>query len=289
MTARTTGDLCGFTITNETSYGTTGTTKKFGGVLSTLETPSEETLDYDQGCGTRQWVNIVKTMESFGWTADFTSITGTDWTDWFSYALGSLTGTISSSLTSFTALFRVASDEWMRSVGCKVDSMSVSADSFGSAVKFSVKAMAKRNTFTTTDQSSSAVARPTAKPIYYTSQWERNGSPIPVKSWTLSIDNSLVGDPGVDNGEALAAGNGSIPSGNSNITLDLTVTSIGPTWDLLKQSGAENDTLTLTLDGQVITCSGCFLKTNFPKREQGMYDETISYIAKSITVEAEEI
>ena len=288
MTARTAGSLCGFTITNETSYGVTGSTKKFGGVLSMLETPSDETLEYDQGCGTRAWVNIVKTMESFGWTADFTSITGTDWTDWFTYALGSLSGTISPSLSSFTALFRVASDEWMQSKGCKVDSMSVSADSFGSAVKFSVKAMAKRNTFTTTDMTSSAVARPTAKPIFYTSQWERNGASIPVKSWTLTIDNSLVGDPGMDNGEALAAGNNSIPYGNINMTLDLTVTSIGPTWDILKQNGVDDDTLTLTLDGQVITCSGCFLKTDFPKREQGMYDETISYIVKSITVEAEE-
>lgn len=288
MTARTKGDLCRFTTINETSYGVTGTVKRHAGVLSSLETPSEETLDYDQGCGTRQWVNIVKTMESYGWNAEFRCLTGSDWTQWFTYALGSLNGTVSSSLDSFTAVFSVASDEWLQSVGCKVDTLSLSADAVGAPITFSVDTMAKKNTFTSSSLASLSVARPESKPIYYTSQWQRNGTSIPVKSWTLTISNGLVGDPGLDsNGDGLSAGNGSIPNESSNITLDLTVTSTGPTWDLLKQTGVDDDTLTISIDGHIISCTGCWLRSEFPNREQSMYDETLSYIVKTLTVTEE--
>lgn len=287
MSMRSKGDLCGFTIINETAYGTKGSTKTFGGVLSSLETPSDETIEYDQACGSRQWANMVRTMENYGWKADFTMPSGTasNWTQWFTFALGALNGTISNDLDSFSALFRIASNEHMESNGCKVNSLVMSADAMGSPIKFSVDAMAKKNTFATGQ--GSPVTRPSTAPITYSTLWTRNGTAIPAKSWSLNITNSLVGDPGIDSGGyGLAAGTGSAPGGQADITLDLTITSTDSTYDLLKQGNATSDTLVLTMDGYTVTCADCYLKSDYPTRSQAPYDETLSYIVKSVTVAA---
>lgn len=290
MSARTKGSLCGFTIYNETAYGTTGSDSYFGGVLTSLETPDDETLEYDQGCGTRQWINVVPTMQSFGWKADFTEPSGDDrtWPLWFMLAMGALDGSVPDDLPSFCALFRIGSDEWMQSTGCKVNGLTVSADAFGSVLKWKVDAMAKKNTFLAVNTLTPEI-RPDSRPVTYGQKWQRNGTAIPVKSWTLSISNSLVGDPGLDSdGKGLAAGDGSVPGGSTDITLELTVTSTGNTWDLLKQTGTDDDTLTLSIDGFTLTASGCFLRTDYPNRSQSPYDETIAYIVKTLTLESEE-
>ena len=287
MTMRGKGDLCGFTLFNETAYGTAGTTKTFGGVLYSLETPSEETIEYDQACGSRQWENMVRTMENYGWKAEFTMPSGTptNWTQWFTFALGGLTGTISNDLNSFSALFRIASNEHMDSCGCKVNSLTMSADAMGAPIKFNVEAMAKKNTFASGQ--GSPLARPSTAPITYSSLWTRNGSSLAVKSWSLNIANNLVGDPGIDSsGFGLAAGSGSTPGGQSDITLDLTISSVDSTFDILKQGNATNDTLVLTMDGYTVTCTGCYMKSDYPTRGQAPYDETISYIVKGVTIAA---
>jgi len=287
MAMRTKGDLCGFTVINETAYGTTGTTKTFGGVLSSLETPADETIEYDQACGSRQWENMVRTMESYGWKAEFTMPSGTasNWTQWFTFALGGLTGTIANDISSFSALFRIASNEHMDSIGCKVNSLTMSADAMGAPIKFTVDAMAKKNTFATGQ--GSPVSRPTAAPITYSTLWTRGGTDLAVKSWSLNITNNLVGDPGIDSsGFGLAAGSGSAPGGQSDITLDLTISSVDSTFDILKQGNATNDTLVLTMDGYTVTCTGCYLKSDYPTRSQAPYDETLSYIVKSVAIAA---
>ena len=288
MSMRTAGDLCAFTVFDETAYGTTATaTGEHAGVLQSLETPDDEQIEYDLACGSRAIQNVLPTMNTYGWKASFKVISGTDWHGWFTKAMGDIDGDILNDIPSFTALFRIASDEWLEAVGSKVNSLSVTASAIGSPLEFSVDAMSKTNTFKAST-TLTPVARPTSKPVTYSALWKRNGSSIPVKSWTLSIDNSLVGDPGVGtDGIGLAAGSGSAPGGAIDMTLELTVSSTGPTWDLLKQAGTANDTLTLAVDGYIITCTGCFMRTDYPNRSNSPYDETIAYIVKGITVEAD--
>lgn len=300
MTARTKGDLCGLTVRDEATYGVIDTsgTSAYAGTTLTLSSPDDYTMEEIQQCGSRVRGGVFRTAASFGYDATFNYVRNQGWEDWIRRAIGSLSG-VQRETPSFDTVIRVAPDEYHLWTGCRVNTLSIAAPSIGAPLEFSVSAMARWHTmtpFTDSDGDSlsiALVAIPAGAPITFNRPWEysTNGTSwtrIKGKSFTLSINQNLSGDPGAssetdDDAFQLEAGSGSVPL-ESSITLDITITSVGPEWDRMRLACTTGLYFRTVIDGHTVTLSGCNLSPTMPDRIQAMYDETISVTATDMTV-----
>lgn len=302
MTVRTKGDLCGLTIRVEQTYGKVDASASsvYGGTLRSMST-SGDSADVEEihGC-TRLKLGDFVTARAFGYTATFNHVRGQGWTRWMELAMGALTG-IQRQSDSYDTLFRVSQGENHLMTGCRVNSLTIRASDIGQPLEFSVNAMCRWHTMTPfkdsdgTSLDMAIAAIPSGPPITYLDKWEysTDGSvfeEIPGKSWSLSINQNLQGEPGVNkaddpDGYKLEAGSDSVPQA-SEVTLEITITSAGPEWDRMRHDLASGLTFRTTIDGATITLKGCRINQGDPDRTADSgYDETISVTATDIVVE----
>lgn len=295
---RTKGDLCGLTVRSETEYGVIGSgASEYAGTTLTLSDSGEATTEGVAQCGSRVDADTIVTSISAGYSATFNHVRGQGWEDWITRAVGALTG-VQREIPSFDTAVRVDPQTVHLWTGCMVNSFGMSAASIGAKVEFSVTTVARWHTMTPfedsdgTELTMDTVAIPSGAPITYNGLWEYSTdgsdfSKIPAKSFSLSISNNLVSDPGVSSedgtGYGLDAGGGSAAQ-DCTITLDLTITSKDSTWDALRMALTKGMTFRITIDGKVLTLTGCTLGLAGPDRSQGQYDETISVTALDLTV-----
>lgn len=298
---RTKGDLCGFAVRDEQTYGQISTTASiFGGRLRTLETPPSLEVGTDAGqCGTRKDGPSYIIRRGYGYKAVFTYPSGSDaWTGWFSRALGALTG-IQRELDTHSAAFHVAPDEDLCAVGAMVTSLVLSAGAIGEAVEWTVEstcrylAVGQDGTFTipgSTVDTMDFPAVPSGAPLTYQAYptWAKaSGSPeeVKAKSWTLTVANTLTEEPGLVEGIPLSAGLAITP-GATSITLEVTVTSAGPDWDEAQAEWPTGMTWRVPLGGKTLVLKGCRFDVRSPSRSaEAGYDETIAVIAQDMAVE----
>ena len=302
MTVRTKGDLCGLTIRVEQTYGMVDASASsvYGGTLRSMST-SGDSADVEEihGC-TRLKLGDFVTARSFGYTATFNHVREQGWTRWMELAMGALTG-IQRQSDSYDTVFRVSQGENHLMTGCRVNSLTIRASDIGQPLEFSVNAMCRWHTMTPfrdsdgTSLDMAIAAIPAGPPITYLDKWEysTNGSvfeKIPGKSWSLSINQNLQGEPGVNkaddpDGYKLEAGSDSVPQA-SEVTLEITITSAGPEWDRMRHDLTSGLTFRTTIDGAIIILKGCRINQGDPDRTADSgYDETISVTATDIVVE----
>ena len=301
MTVRTKGDLCGLTIRTEQTYGKVDTagTSVYAGTMGTFNT-SGNTAEVEDinGC-TRLKRGDFVTARAFGYTATFNFIRGQGWTRWMELAMGDLTG-IQRQSDSYDTVFRVSESDNRLMTGCRVNSLTISATDIGKAIDFSVNAVCRWYSLSPfQDSDGTALSMdiaplPSGAPITYLKKWEWSDDgtdyeQIPGKSWTLTINQNLTSEPDVNdpddaNGYKLEAGGDSVP-GASEVTLEITVTSVGPEWDRLRHDLASGLTFRIEIDGYLVTLKDCRINQGDPDRtaESG-YDETISITATDIAV-----
>lgn len=302
MTVRTKGDLCGLTIRTEKTYGQIDSsgTSVYGGTLRSMSTSGDSAEVEDiNGC-TRLKLGDFVTARSFGYTATFNFVRSQGWTRWMELAMGALTG-IQRQSDSYDTVFRVSAGENHLLTGCRVNSLTISASDIGQALEFSVNAMCRWHTLTPfkdsdgTSLSMDLASIPSGPPITYLNKWEYSTDgtsfeEIPGKSWSLAINQNLQGEPDVndpddENGYKLEAGSDSIPQ-ESEVTLEITITSVGPEWDRMRHDLASGLTFRVIIDGYRVTLTGCRLNQGDPDRTADSgYDETISVTATDVVVE----
>ena len=301
MTVRTKGDLCGLTIRTEQQYGKVDAsgTSVYAGTMGTFNT-SGNTAEVEaiNGC-TRLKRGDFVTSRAFGYTATFNFIRGQGWTRWMELATGSLEG-IQRQSDSYDTAFRVAENDTRIMTGCRVNSLTITASDIGQALEFSVNAVARWYSLSPfkdsdgTDITMDLASLPSGAPITYLKKWEWSDDgtdfeQIPGKSWTLTINQNLtsepdVNDPDDEDGYKLEAGGDSVP-GASEVTLEITVTSVGPEWDQLRHDLASGLTFRTEIDGYLVTLTGCRISQGDPDRTADSgYDETISITATDIVV-----
>lgn len=301
MTVRTKGDLCGLTIRTEQQYGKVDAsgTSVYAGTMGTFNT-SGNTAEVEaiNGC-TRLKRGDFVTSRAFGYTATFNFIRGQGWTRWMELATGSLEG-IQRQSESYDTAFRVAENDTRIMTGCRVNTLTISASDIGQALEFSVNAVARWYSLSPfkdsdgTDITMDLASLPSGAPITYLKKWEWSDDgtdfeQIPGKSWTLTINQNLtsepdVNDPDDEDGYKLEAGGDSVP-GASEVTLEITVTSVGPEWDQLRHDLVSGLTFRTEIDGYLVTLTGCRINQGDPDRTADSgYDETISVTATDIVV-----
>ena len=297
MTVRTKGDMCGLTIREEKVYGEVDTagTSEYAGTLQTMTTSDDETTEAQIKCGSIVTEEPYTVSTSTGFSATFNHKRGQKWERWIELANGGLDGAKSTS-PSFDAEFRVAADEFHLLTGCRVDSLSIAGQGIGQALLFSVTAVSRWHTMTPFADSDGSpltmdpAAIPSGAPLTFNFPWEysTDGSRfdrIPAKSFALLIARSLQSEPGLskEGGYQLEAGGDSVAQ-DSEIKLELTVTSSGPEWDRLRLALQKGMTFKAVIDGKTVTLSGCSIAPAGPQRTQGTYDETISVTATDMVV-----
>lgn len=297
MTVRTRGDMCGLTVREEKVYGQVDAsgTSEYAGTLQTITTNDDETTESQIVCGSVVQGEPYTVSTSTGFTATFNHKAGKPWTDWIRMALGSLAGTQNTS-PSFDAEFRVGADEFHLLTGSRVDSLSIAGSEIGTALVFTVTAVSRWHTMTPFEDSDGTgitmppASVPAGRPLTFNNTWEYSTdgsqfSPIKAKSFTLTINRSLQSEPGIssEGGYQLEAGSDSAAQ-SSTITLELTITSVGPEWDRLRLALTKGMTFRTVLDGHTITLTGCALSPAGPNRTQSSYDETISVTATDMVV-----
>lgn len=295
---RTKGDLCGLTILTESTYGVVPSgTGSYAGTTLTFSDSDEATTEEALQCGSRARGDVFVTSVATGYSATFNHVRGQGWEDWVTRAVGALTG-VQRTTPSFDTCIRVSPSETHLFTGCRVNSLGISAPSVGAKVEFSVDVMARwhtKNPFKDSDGSTltmSLVAIPSGVPVTYLGNWEYslNGTTfqrVGAKSFTLSIASNLTADPGASStgttAIGLEAGEGSAPQ-DSEITLDLTITSKDDTWDDLRLARTTGMSFRAVIDGKTVLLTGCNLHMGGPTRSQGTYDETITVTATDIRV-----
>lgn len=293
MTLRTKGDMCVLTTRDETTYGKVSTTETsvYSGTLDKVSCSDEQTTDEVIDCGSMVRADILVIGRSFGLSASFYHKRAQGWSEWLGRVLGD--STTRKDLPSFCAEYRVGASEYHLHTGCKVDTLTMAASDIGAPILFTADMMCRWHTVTPfkdadgTGLTMDMATHPSAAPLTYNSFWTVGTETVKAKSWTLSIARSLQGEPdstgNADSWMKLEAGAGSTEQ-DLQITLELTIDSQGPAWDLKRLAGAKDLTAKLVLDGKTITLTGCILGAGMPDRSQGAYDETISLSAADVTV-----
>lgn len=304
VTARTVGSLNGFTIRKEDTYGVFSTVNasSYGGSLITLDDKMSQEWEQDVS-ESRVFSDVVCTSTDYGFTAEFRYPRSSSWTKWMEYALGSLSG-VQDDADSFSAVFNVAKNERMAFFGCKINTLTLKADSRGKPVVFSADVLARYCPPVTTGPdavfsnfgtpvSFPAEDRPGFAPITFCSPIQYstdNGATwidAKAKDLNLTVNQNLQAEPDAvivgANCYSLGAGLGSVPQA-SEIKLSFSITSQNSLWDSMKKNETKDLKFKFTLDGHTVTLTGCYLSGEMPSRSQGVYDETITAIAQDITV-----
>ena len=305
---RTRGDLCGISVAEETVYGQAPTAPmRYAGIVRTLDDgDSSEYGEMPPECGSRGSTGFFLIGRGSEPSAVLRIQRGASLLkDWIVRAVGSASG-VTADIPSSSLLVKVGPSEWHSWTGAKVDTLSVKGSKLGDAVELDVAFKARHHAVTETYAEASGASfkysdgsqyllKP-ASPVdsayvTFVKGWRLDGERIPYqKSWELKVSNSLQSEPGASgtgaSAYALSAGEGSTPQA-SEIRLEVTVTSGGPRWDLMRLSDPGESILSIDIDGIRITLSGCTPDFSGPSRTwEGSYDETIAFKVRDIAVTA---
>ena len=301
MSLRTKGSLNGFTIRPETVYGTFATagTSKYAGTLVSLDPGDSLNPEQDPSEDALTFSDVVFLDRTFGFTAKFRHPRTSLWYDWITYAVGALTG-VQKVLPSFSARVSVGDDENLCYTGCKVNQLTISADSVGGLLSFSADVYARylcpasaTNAFVNADGTGITFV-PLTKPAYppisnntYIQMSTDNGitwASVKNKGFTVELGTSLQREAENINSIPLSAGLDAIPQ-----TFDGTVTfnraQSDRSWDVLKMAGTKDLQFKVVIDGATVLMTGCYLMgDDKPSRVQSTYDESVTAVIKDITV-----
>ena len=302
MTARTKGDLRGFTIRDELTYGTFNAsgTSTYGGVAQSLDPSGGKSFSDDVTDGSFKFATPVVTGLGAGFKIKFRYPVSSGWQTWVTRAIGALTGIGAlRDITPFSTVFKVASDELLSWTGCKVDSLVISSSKIGDLLDFSATILARYGTesattaFVNADGTSytfGEATRPSYAPISDNTPWQYSTDEGDTwqscdhKTWELSITRGLQADAANVNGLPLDAGLSLIPT-KCEVQLKFTQLSKSAIWDELKFDGPIDLQFKKVMDTKTILLTGCYLlPDNHPSRSQSPYDETIVASVQDITV-----
>lgn len=310
MAVKVPGSLGGLQYIQEAVYGTTPSNTDFGyfGFMNTMQGSGNGGEEEQLADGSRIFDTVIYTQRSAGFDAVLSLFKdGTDSLGdaWYWKTILTFAYNAAGDLPSFSALMKIASDQFVLFRGCKIDSLELSSEDVGDKVtaKVSAKALVQMPQQATAAATGTAIgvtlgsenAGPTSKaPITFNAYptMTRNGvsTAIPARSFRISISNSLEEEEGIVDGVAYAAGAGLVPQG-CEVELEYEVLSSSSVWDNLKANASTSDyatypiTITHVIGGRTLTFTGCYIDTDdHPSRSQGTYTETIRFHAKAMTV-----
>ena len=299
MAIKVPGSLGGLQYVNEATYGTTPTSTAFNyaGFMESMQGSGNNGEEEQLQDGSRIFDKVIRTQKSAGYDADislFASASGYVWT-----AFLALANNPSGDLGSFTTLMKLASDEYVRFRGCKIDTFQLKAGKVGGKVTASVgvKAMVQDPHGVSkaaigsmgAENSGPANKVPITYNAYPTTSLEGSAASIPAKSFSYKISNSLKEEEGIVSGVAYAAGTALVPE-KMDIELEYTLTSQNSVWDNLKlqdtsASTSTGFTVTHLIGGKTLTFTNCYvISEDHPSRSQETYVETLRIKAGALTV-----
>ena len=292
MAVKTPGSLGALQYVAEASYGTTPNTalSYFGHMLTMAEDGSTDEEEIVQD-GSRIFGAVLHRAVSAGFTAKLTMFRDQGTTYYLKNLVNQAYGP-TADLGSFSALMKLASDEYVLFHGCKIDKLVIGADRVGDKVTADVTVKAlKQDAHTSskpTPPGSESTGPTTKVPIIYdaypTATIGGSSKTVEAKSFSISISNNLSEQEGIVSGVAYTAGNGIVP-GETEVELEYKLLSKDSYWDNLKLSHGDGITIVQVIGGHTYTFSNCYIVTgDHPSREQSTYDETVRFRAGSLTV-----
>lgn len=301
MSVRSKGSLCRFAVRNESTYGTFSTTNtsRYGGALSALDTTVTQSWEEDPGECTYAFSQAYNTGNDYGFKATFTHPRSSAWYNWVTMSMGGLTGIGTlRDITPFTSRVRIASDELMAFLGCKVNSLKISSTKVGGAVTFEADILSQFCNISSTDSFTDAsgtsftfaeVDRPDYAPItdntplYYSVDNGVNWLNCDAKTWDLTITRNLMADADTINDKPLNAGRSLTPQ-ECTVELSFTQLSKSNVWDLLKLADTSGLQFIKVIDGATVLLTGGYITGDMPSRSQAAYDETTKIKMKDMAV-----
>ncbi|MCL2607593.1 MAG: phage tail tube protein [Methanomassiliicoccaceae archaeon] len=293
MAIKTAGSLGSLIYAEERDYGVTPNGGwRFIGNMRTLDTtddPGAETVLSDG----RIYSDVLFTARDCKFTAElsvFRDAGGYAWDQLLRLALGSHGGS-ADDLPSFSAISKIASDQFFIARGCKADSLKLYADGVGKQVYATMDAICQNISEQTATLSelgvSSPPAAPSSPPLTY-SAYPSSSIPglavIPSASVELTVSNNMTPKEGFVGGRALVAGSGIVP-GIADIELALKVMSVSSFYDSLKRNGTKGFEVSLRLNNSILTMKNCHLPgDDQPSRSHDAYDEPVKIKAADIAV-----
>lgn len=310
MAVKVPGSLGGLQYIAENTFGVTPGSTDFGyfGFMNTMSGTGGAEIDEQLADGSRIFDVPVHTVRSAGFDTTLSLYRdGTDSLDdpWYWRTILTYAYNAAGDIPSFTALMKLASDQYVMYRGCKIDTLELSAEGVGDKITARVSAKALLQM----DQQASVAALGTdmgvtlgnenAGPVskipitfnaYPTMTRAGATASIPARNFRISIQNHLEEAEGIVSGKAYTAGEGLLPQ-ECDIELEYEVLSISAEWDNLKLD-ADTDTwasnpvtITHTIGSRTFTFTGCYIMTDdHPSRSQGTYTETIRFKAKAMSV-----
>ena len=262
--------------------------------LDTTDDPGAETIPSD---GSRIFSDVIFTARDCKFSGEmsiFRDQPPYTWTDLLELASGSVAGSSSKmqdDIPSFSAVVKIAADQYMLAKGCKISELTLSAEGAGKQVRASVSVLAREITEQQVSRSAlgvsgTAPSSPVTPPVTYTA-YPASTIPglaaIPSMSFSLKISNNLTAKEGFAGNDALLAGAGIVP-GAVDIDFELKVMSVSKIWDTLKRGGTKGFTSSITLDGWKIDLKNAYLPgDDQPSRSHEVYDETIKIKAADLS------
>jgi len=319
MAIKTPGQLGSILYARESTYGVTPTfaSSEVGfrtfGRMRTLDTTDDPGADTIQSDGFRTLSHVIFTQRECGFSAELSLVDNnaggvSSAVHLLSMALGGYVDEIEinnqNDLPSFSAVIRIASDQWFLAKGCKIDNLTFSADGVGKQIRAKIDVICRD--MSEQKESRAALgftgmpgtAADGGPPATYKQYPRVLGLPdmpvwmdVPASSFELKISNNLTTKEGFDvnpttgaTGPALKAGSGIVP-GNIGMELSLSVMSTSKFWDTLKRNGTSPFIAELSLSKTVLELRGCYLPGNDqPSRSHDVYDESITIIARDVSV-----
>jgi len=206
ITARTTGDLYGYTVVEEEEYGVKSTSgvSEYAGTLISLDTTGGREYEEDLAEGSFKRDSAVGVSISAGYKATYKLHTSSDWESCIKRVVGDIggIGTLRD-IPSYTTSIRVASDEYLSWTGCKVDTLSLKSGAIGALIEASATVSAQymappSSSLAFTDASGTAytmtpAVKPDTVPLHDNTSWywsDDSGSTwrsCDNKTWELTI------------------------------------------------------------------------------------------------------
>lgn len=285
------GDLHLLQIQKETAYGgaVEGTASVLGVMTSyklneddeTFEIPTAKTTP---GARSVRGTTVIMTRDD-GFTATVYPDSVTSLQTFLTWAVDG---------TPFTATAEIKYKTVDKFAGCTVESWTLKSTQYGAPLELDITVKAasvtKAATLATDITTSNLPVRTSAK--WDCSVNALDGSIGSATSWELSYSTGITQIPGNVAGlTGIASKNGSEPIlGQADYRLTVTcpalVDSVAETYRGGQTNGQYNEmNLTfLVAEGHTITVSGAYVDTDHPTRTQDDYDETLTFIARSVTM-----
>lgn len=301
MSVRSKGSLCRFAVRDEETYGTfsAANVSRYGGALSTLDTTATKSWEEDPGECTYAFAKAYNTGNDYGFKATFTHPRSSAWYNWVIMSMGALTGIGDiRDIVSFTSRIRIASDELMAFLGCKINTFKISSSKVGGALSFEADVLAQYCDLSSTTSFEDAlgssfifadVDRPDYSPItdntslYYSINNGVTWLNCDAKTWSITITRNLMADADTVSDRPLNAGRSLTPQ-ECTIALEFTQLSRSSVWDSLKLTEVTDIQFKKVIDGTTVILTGGYITGDMPSRSQATYDETTKVTMKDMTV-----